>query len=147
MMGKEQYSMGNRVALGKVSNVKRWVHPYNELYNLFLDWTQKENGFFVCVFMLWQNINLMDPMGFLFMCCDLTFNLIDPWGLYLYVMIYGKTLNLMDPWVSWTPLSHDNGVHSYKCYSWSIINVMDNTFTWKIKFVHMNVHPCFIVNF
>jgi hypothetical protein len=38
MMGKEvQNSMGNQVAIGKVSKVKRWVHPYNELYNLFFD--------------------------------------------------------------------------------------------------------------
>ncbi len=37
MMGKEQNSMGNQVAVGKVSKFQRWVHPYNELYNLFFD--------------------------------------------------------------------------------------------------------------
>jgi hypothetical protein len=48
MMGKEtQNSVGNQVAIGKVSKVKRWVHPYNELYNFFLIEHRKKLSLFV----------------------------------------------------------------------------------------------------
>jgi hypothetical protein len=155
MMGKEvQNSMGNQVAIGKVSKVKRWVHPYNELYNLFFDWTQKKNRFFVCLLMLWQNINLMDPMGFLFVCyglwknfqfdapqCPLlfvylcynnTFNMMDPMG-FLF-MCYDLTFNLIDPW----------GLYLYvMIYGKTFdgpMGVMDTTFTWQMEFIHINVN-------
>jgi hypothetical protein len=51
MMGKEaQILVGNQVAIGKVSKVKRWVHPHNELYKKkLIELRKKMSFFFVCL--------------------------------------------------------------------------------------------------